>query len=192
MQYGYAKAIAEVLKRLRKANNEKQQDLAKRAGISIPRLSEYEKGASLPALEPLLPKIAAAYGIRVSDIIAMAEDLESDPTYFNEVERDAAQCLALEQLAGQRIAQYRKQALEQIALVTDQSQQKRIAQQAAEQIVCERIDTERKNGYRSWNSSTRDHRQQSEIQHLLYGAEADDWPDDIAQRRPWYYRNSSD
>jgi transcriptional regulator with XRE-family HTH domain len=63
----------ETLKTLRRAKGWSQTRLARESGVSQTYISDLEAGRSNPTV-PVLKRLAAALGVRVSDLIGEGED----------------------------------------------------------------------------------------------------------------------
>ena len=66
-------AMNETLKTLRRAKGWSQTRLARESGVSQTYISDLEAGRSNPTV-PVLKRLAAALGVRVSDLIGEGED----------------------------------------------------------------------------------------------------------------------
>ena len=66
-------AMNETLRTLRRAKGWSQTRLARESGVSQTYISDLEAGRSNPTV-PVLKRLAAALGVRVSDLIEESED----------------------------------------------------------------------------------------------------------------------
>lgn len=108
--------LNERLRELRTERGLRLRDIAGQAGISVPYLSDLERGRTTPSLETL-GALAAAYGITVHDLLTGVEfygtatpgglplglqALLDDPTYGPQVTPDWVQTLLRIELRGKR------------------------------------------------------------------------------------------
>lgn len=70
------KRFGEVIRRRRTAAGWSQEEFADRAGLSRSYSGEVERGYSIPSLATVL-KIAAAFGVPLSELVEEAEDTDS-------------------------------------------------------------------------------------------------------------------
>lgn len=70
------KRFGEVIRRRRIAAGWSQEEFADRAGLSRSYSGEVERGYSIPSLATVL-KIAAAFGVPLSELVEEAEDTDS-------------------------------------------------------------------------------------------------------------------
>lgn len=70
----FYRALGRAIKAIRSEQGLERKELARRAGISYPYLSEIEKGTKRPSTDALLP-IAQALGLKQSELVLRAERL---------------------------------------------------------------------------------------------------------------------
>jgi XRE family transcriptional regulator, regulator of sulfur utilization len=108
--------LHERLRELRQERGQRLKDVSEIADISIPYLSDLERGRTNPSLETL-QTLAGAYGISVHDLLAPVEfygeqstqalpkglaDLVADPVLGGQITPDWVQSLARIELRGKR------------------------------------------------------------------------------------------
>ena len=108
--------LHERLRELRSERGLRLKDVAETAGISVPYLSDLERGRTNPSLETL-QTLAGAYNITVHDLLEGVEfygnptvgalpkglsDLMSDPVLGTQITPDWLQTLARIELRGKR------------------------------------------------------------------------------------------
>jgi XRE family transcriptional regulator, regulator of sulfur utilization len=108
--------LHERLRELRQERGQRLKDVSEIAGISIPYLSDLERGRTNPSLETL-QTLAGAYGITVHDLLVSVEfygevsqqslpkglaDLISDPVLGQQITPDWVSSLSRIELRGKR------------------------------------------------------------------------------------------
>lgn len=108
--------LHERLRELRQERGLRLKDVSEQAGISIPYLSDLERGRTNPSLETL-QTLAAAHGISVHDLLEPVEfygeqtqaslpkglaELVADPTLGAQITPDWIQSLSRIELRGRR------------------------------------------------------------------------------------------
>ncbi|NJK46255.1 MAG: helix-turn-helix domain-containing protein [Pleurocapsa sp. SU_196_0] len=108
--------LHERLRELRQERGQRLKDVSEIAGISIPYLSDLERGRTNPSLETL-QTLAGAYGISVHDLLVSVEfygevsqqslpkglaDLISDPVLGQQITPDWISSLSRIELRGKR------------------------------------------------------------------------------------------
>jgi XRE family transcriptional regulator, regulator of sulfur utilization len=108
--------LHERLRELRQERGQRLKDVSEIAGISIPYLSDLERGRTNPSLETL-QTLAAAYGITVHDLLVSVEfygevsqqslpkglaELISDPVLGQQITPDWVSSLSRIELRGKR------------------------------------------------------------------------------------------
>jgi XRE family transcriptional regulator, regulator of sulfur utilization len=108
--------LHERLRELRQERGQRLKDVSEIAGISIPYLSDLERGRTNPSLETL-QTLAAAYGISVHDLLVSVEfygevsqqslpkglaELISDPVLGQQITPDWVNSLSRIELRGKR------------------------------------------------------------------------------------------
>ena len=108
--------LGDHLRSIRKERKLTLKDVSQHAGLSVPYLSDIERGVVNPSIETLR-KIAKAYNMKVQDLFTGVEDMESstretypegflaflqDPEYRDELNEDWKDLLMKIDFRGQR------------------------------------------------------------------------------------------